>query len=490
MSNYQQLMQTEVFDYWRALTGTLEQRNLLKQKAQDGRPVKPQAVAIVDQAGDRVLYLLDMQRLAGVSRERWLDRDLWKQWRAALRGRRVAVADGYGLVICVARTPGQQCKRLPASIPLDLGDLPEGPYHVTLGHTKRGPVVLDLAEKHRAVLCGGTSGAGKTNLMQSIILQACAKHGPSEFRVAIVDTKQVDFSGPYTRLPHLFGDIAHTVAEAETLIEAVEQERLRRQALMADAGVADWRDLDGLGLLLLVVDEAADFAKTGAMETLVDVARKGRAFGVSIVLGTQLPSAKVIDAQVRANLPTAIAFRCRTHLESQAILGTGGAEKLDRPGLALTYLERWETVQVLRVKADATDGLAHQVAAPKRPALPELEAELVRYAVSELDGAFTIGALYDAFRGDVSKRQLTKLAQRWESRGWLTEPEHATDPRKVTDELAALAGVSPALDGGSDDRVTGMTGGDRAQKTVIGGDDRGAEAMIGTVTGPIPAFLQ
>jgi DNA segregation ATPase FtsK/SpoIIIE-like protein len=52
--------------------------------------------------------------------------------------------------------------------------------------------------------------------------------------------------------------------------------------------VSDWRDLDDPPpLLLLVVDEAADFAGTGAMETLTMVGRKGRAFGVSIVVGTQ-----------------------------------------------------------------------------------------------------------------------------------------------------------------------------------------------------------
>lgn len=439
--NAEQLTHREVYGYWRAITGTLEQRRLLRQKAGDGRIIKPQAVAIVDQAGGRVLYVLDMLRLAGVARERWLDRDLWHQWRAALSGRRVVVADGYGLVVCVAREPGPVvAKRLPAEIPLTGERVPGEPYTVTLGLTKRGPVTLDVAGTERAILCGGAPGGGKSNLMQSIILQLATKHRPDEFQVAIVDTKQVDFGPAFGRLPHLFAPIAHTMDEATALIGAVEQERLRRQAVMAAEGVNHWRKLvEPFPLLLLAVDEAADFARTSAMDTLVESARKGRAFGVSFVVGTQLPSARVIDPQVRAALETVIAFRCRTHLESQAILGVGGAEKLDRPGLALTYLNgKWRTVQTLKVNVDATDGLVHQVAAPTAPALSEIEAALVQYAVQELGGAFTIGRLYQEFGGRVSKRQLTKLGKRWELRGWLTTPAHAADPRRVTDELLAL----------------------------------------------------
>jgi len=490
--DYEQLAQREVVEYWRTILGTLKQRNLLKARPQQGGYIVPQALAILDK--DRAYYVLDMLRLAGVPREKWLDPDLWRQWRAALSGRKVCVADGYGLVICVARTPGlPSAKRLPAMIPLTSERIPDGMYTVTLGQSKQGDVVLDLAGAHRAILTGGTSGAGKTNFMQSIILQLCSKHSSDEFQVAIVDTKQVDFAGAFDRLPNLFGEIAHTVEDSARLIEAVEQERRRRQAVMASEGVADWRALaEPFSLLLLVVDEAADFARDPAMDTLVEVARKGRAFGVSIVLGTQLPSARVINPQIRANLPTAIAFQCRTHLESQAILGTGGAEALDRPGLALAFLDgKWRTIQTLRVDAKAS-GLAERVSVPPTPALEPLYAAMVRYALDDLDGAFTIGRLYDQFGGQISKRQLTRLGQRWELRGWLTTPAHATDPRRVTDELAALA--SEGLPCGqrcqNGDTVIGVTGGDRASEPVIGSGDRALEPVIGAMRGgfPVPTY--
>jgi hypothetical protein len=462
MKNYQRQQTDEVVVYWRQIVSTLDQRGLLKKRPREGGKVLPVADAIL--LPERCLFVLDMQRLGGIPRETWLDEALWNQWRAALGGRRVLVSDGGGLAIQVAREPGQrERKRLPKVIPLTPEEIPEEPYRVTLGHDRGGPVILDLAGKHRAILTGGASGSGKTNLMQSVVLQLAARHGPDEAQVAVVDTKAVDFSGAYERLPHLFEPIARDLGDAAELIERVEQERIRRQAVMAEAGVSDWRDLpEPFPLLLLVVDEAADFRGDVAMETLVEIARKGRAMGVSILLGTQSPSSKVIDPQVRANLPTAIAFQARTYVESKVILGCKGAEDLTRPGQALTFVGgAWRKVQVLRVEPDAVGDFISEQVTVERPAadqsiLSDVERALVRYAVEEQDGAFTINRLYEQFKGRISKRQLSKLGKAWERRGWLTEPEHATAPRICTEKVISLA-----LGAETGDRVTGMTGGDR-----------------------------
>jgi hypothetical protein len=449
----------EIVGYWRGIVATLNQRGLLRDRPRQGGKVLPEADAIL--LPDRCIFALDLHRLGGIPREAWLSPELWAQWRAILQGRRVIVSDGAGLFIQVGRRPDKRtAKRLPEVIPLDLDAMLEGAYTVTLGVTKAGPVVLDLAGDHRAILTGGTSGSGKTNLMQSVVLQLAAKHTPDEFRAAIVDTKEVDFGRDYAGLPHLFLPVAQDLDAAARLIEQVEGERQRRQALMAQAGVADWREMpqeEEVPLLLLVVDEAADFARTPAMETLVEIARKGRAMGIAIVLGTQSPSSKVIDPQVRANLPTAIAFQTRTEVESRVILGRKGAEELDRPGLALAFVGgEWQTMQTLQVEPETVRALIGRVAVPQLPALDGIEADLVRYALAELEGAFIINALDAAFHGAISRRQIVKLARKWELRGWLTAPAHATDPRRVTPELASLA-----LNVECGHTVTGDTGGHR-----------------------------
>jgi DNA segregation ATPase FtsK/SpoIIIE-like protein len=455
----------EVIIYWRQIVGTLGQRGLVKQRPQQGGAILPVADAFL--LPDRCIFALDMQRLGGIPREEWLKQELWRQWRAALQGRRVFVSDGGGLAITVAREPGQ---RQPATIPLNLDEVSDAPYEVILGHTRCGRVTLDLAEGNRAILTGGWSGGGKTNLIQSIVLQLAAKHGSHEFQVSIVDPKQVDFGPltPYAHLPHLAGPVAYTIEEASRSIEGVYTEFLRRQALMAAAGVADWRDLigtDRLPLLLLAIDEAADLAGTPAAGTVVRLAREARAMGISLIFGTQHPTTQVIDSQVKANLTTAVAFQTRTAVESQAILGCKGAEELNRPGLALTFLDgRWQTVQTLRVEPEAAEALAGQVAAPQLPALDDVEADLVRYAVEHLDDAFIINHLYEVFGARISKRQLTKLGQQWEARGWLTPPASRSDPRRVTGELVGLA-----LGRENGDTVTRMTRGDTAPEVVTQG---------------------
>jgi hypothetical protein len=457
-------LMSKVISVWQAIVSTLLQRGLLRERTRQGGVVLPKGIALL--LPDRVVFLLDMQHLGGVSREAWLDRNLWAQCRAALEGRQIFVSDGGGLAITVALESGSRRQRVPALIPLTAEHLPDEPYQVTLGYDPRGPILLDLAGDQRAILVGGTTGSGKTNLLQSIVLQLAAKHSPHEVAFAIVDTKEVDFNQEYAGLSHLFtpfdngrnirpeaGSIAHDLEDAARLIERVENERLRRQALMAQAGVADWRDYDygaadPFPLLLLVVDEAADFARTQAMKTLVQVARKGRAFGISIVVGTQYPTTDVIDAQVKANLPVAIGFQTRTTGESRVILGRAGAEKLDRPGLALAFLDgRWRTVQTLRAEPGLVRPFVAGHVAVERPALGEVEAELVVYAIEELDGAFIINTLYEAFKGQISKYRLTQLAQQWESRGWLTPEQRNeqgyTQGRMVTDELAWLAMDQP-----------------------------------------------
>ena len=77
---------------------------------------------------------------------------------------------------------------------------------------------------------------------------------------------------------------------------------------------------------------------------------------------------------------------------------------------------------------------------PSSP-LTDLERRLVAYALEKMDGRFKVNQLARAFSGEgVTNYQVQKLAERFELRGWLTHPQHATDARRVTDELRSLAG--------------------------------------------------
>lgn len=382
--------------------------------------------------------------------------------------RRVVVTDYDRIFIQVAYHPEMpRLIRLPSGVPLDLSALPPEPYRVLFGTGDAGDVTLDLSVDHRAILAGGYTGSGKSNLIKSVLLQLARKHPPAEVQVALCDLKRVDFGPltPYATLPHLYSPIAYSLEQATTTIEEVYGEFLRRQVLMARAGVDDWRKLpddERVPLLLLIVDEIARLAETPAMATLCDLGREGRAMGISILAATQHPTSDVIDTQLKANLPTCLAFQTRTELESRTILGRKGAEDLRNVGRALGFLDgRWQQVQTLGVADGIAESLLGLPAVPvQAPVLAPVEAALVRYAVEHLDGAFTVNRLYDALRtgglksygakfGDISKDKITELGRRWQARGWLTTPGRNENGHKVgrcvTSELLRLAGISEAL---------------------------------------------
>jgi len=432
---------SEVVTYWRGIVGTLAQRGLLRQR-QDGQKVIPEAVAVVDPK--RVSFVLDMLRLAGVSRESWLDHDLWAQIRAALQGRRVIVADSGGLAVVIAREPGEpERKRLPRRVILSAETIPQGDYTAYLGESKSGRVILDLAEGERAILAGGTPGSGKTGTLTSLVLQLARKNDPERLALAIVDLKRLDFTR-LAALPHLVKDVATTEPEAVDLVAWCVQEMERRQAIMTASGVNRWELLpegDRFPLLLLVIDEAADFAKSDVMTSLVELARKSRACGIALIAATQRPDADVFSPQAKANFTTRVAFRTVDRSNSQVILDRTGAEKLTRPGLCLTNAGgQWRKVQAAFVPDDA---LPTWVDAPHSHVLDDTERALIQFALDELSGAFTISELYTAFKGEVSQYALEKLGRSWELRGWLSAPTYDVDGRKqarqVLPELAALA---------------------------------------------------
>jgi hypothetical protein len=123
----------EAYQTWNAVIATLRQRGLLT----NGQ--SPVADGIL--LPDRLIFVLDMQRLAGIPREAWLDPDLHRQLRAALGGRPVVVTDFFGLAVQVGRQPLQPPQPLPRHIPLDLSHcLPGLKYPVPLGVGRRGPM--------------------------------------------------------------------------------------------------------------------------------------------------------------------------------------------------------------------------------------------------------------------------------------------------------------------------------------------------------------
>lgn len=101
----------EVVGYWQQIIDVMRQMSLLTERTQQGDEQVPVADAIL--LPERCIFVLDMQQLAGIARDVWLDPALWAQWEEALQGRRVSVSAGGGLALTVAREPTQPLSTIP-----------------------------------------------------------------------------------------------------------------------------------------------------------------------------------------------------------------------------------------------------------------------------------------------------------------------------------------------------------------------------------------
>jgi S-DNA-T family DNA segregation ATPase FtsK/SpoIIIE len=216
-----------------------------------------------------------------------------------------------------------------------------------LGISAEGPVPIDLVRDGPHVLVGGTTGAGKSELLQTFVTSLALAHRPDALSFVLIDYKGGSAFTDCARLPHVLGVVtdldAHLTTRALTSLEA---ELKRRERLLAEVGAKDLDDYrrsarpgaPPLGRLVLVVDEFKMLADDlpDFVAGLVRLAAIGRSLGVHLVLATQRP-AGIISADMRANISLRIALRVRDRADSDDVIESPEAASIsDRtPGRAL-----------------------------------------------------------------------------------------------------------------------------------------------------------
>lgn len=230
-----------------------------------------------------------------------------------------------------------ELRALPSRVSVYDAPTPKTPA-LLVGQTASGPLSLPLQNLGN-VLVGGLPGSGKSELLAAMI--AGLLPHPRYARVAIIDPKLVDFGVIPSDLAGLWQPVATDQAAAIDLVGEVLAECQRRFAMLKEAGARSLAAYNAsasgerLPYLVAFVDELADFAGDKRFGPLaLEIGRKGRAAGVSLVLATQRPSADVVDSSLRAVAGASIAFRVRNVYDSRTIIGDGGAELLpaDVPG--------------------------------------------------------------------------------------------------------------------------------------------------------------
>ncbi|GAA2025854.1 hypothetical protein GCM10009740_14480 [Terrabacter terrae] len=217
-----------------------------------------------------------------------------------------------------------------------------------LGLDAEGEVSIDLAADGPHALVGGTTGSGKSELLQSLVAGLAVTSPPDELSFVLVDYKGGSAFSECARLPHTVGLVtdldAHLTARALVSLDA---EMKRRERLLAQAGARDLHeyrraagvcpDLAPLARLVIVVDEFKALAEEfpDFIDGLVRVAALGRSLGLHLVLATQRP-AGIVSADMRANVALRIALRVRDRSDSEDVVDCADAASLDprTPGRA------------------------------------------------------------------------------------------------------------------------------------------------------------
>ena len=203
--------------------------------------------------------------------------------------------------------------------------------------TNNCPVVLDIASAPH-VLIAGTTGSGKSVLLNSIITSLLYKITPSDGQLIMIDPKKTELTA-YSDLPHLAAPIVTDTSKAINVLENICAEMSERYSILSNTGVKELSEAPDLfPRLYVVIDELADLMITSRYEveaTIVRIAQLGRAAGIHLIIATQRPTTGILTGLIKANIPTKIALSVSNIADSIAILNHGGAEKLTGRGDAI-----------------------------------------------------------------------------------------------------------------------------------------------------------
>lgn len=235
---------------------------------------------------------------------------------------------------------------------------------VVLGKDISGNIVITDLAKMPHLLIAGTTGSGKSVCVNSLLLSILFKASPEEVKMVLIDPKMVEFS-KYKGVPHLLIPVVSDVKKAAGALNWAVSEMLNRYKTFAAYNVRDigsynrvvdtykekYKDIpsdtpeedlpltdSGLPIprermpkIVIAIDELADLmmaSPTEVEESICRLAQMARAAGMHLVIATQRPSVNVITGVIKANIPSRIALKTSSQIDSRTILDLSGAERL------------------------------------------------------------------------------------------------------------------------------------------------------------------
>ena len=223
-----------------------------------------------------------------------------------------------------------------------------------LGKDASGEALVTDLTRMPHCLIAGTTGSGKSVCINSIIMSIMYMQRPDTVKLILIDPKVVEMAA-FKDIPHLMCPVINDASRATSVLEWACEKMDERYDLLAEAGVRNLKDYNSLTLeelverfnpatpeeeakipkklpyVVIIVDELADLMMTSGKEveaSIVRLAQKARAVGIHLILATQRPQATVVTGLIKANMPSKIAFRVGSKMDSRIVLDQNGAELL------------------------------------------------------------------------------------------------------------------------------------------------------------------
>lgn len=299
------------------------------------------------------------------------------------------------------------------------------PLQVALGVDIDGNnVYVDIAKMPHGLIAGATN-SGKSVCINTVLASLLIKNSPEELKLILIDPKMVELIA-YNDLPHLITPVITDAKMASQALKWAVEEMEKRYKLFADNRSRDIKgfndnvkagriDSELMPYMVIVIDELADLMMVAANDVedaIQRITQKARAAGIHLIVATQRPTTDVVKGTIKSNIPTRIAFKVASFVDSTTILDGAGAENLlgkgdmllkevDRPfrlqGAYIPDDEIYQLTDYIRDNSETNYTLDHE----------ELKNKAI-FKETKLDEYFTVVAEYVVETGSASINAIIK----------------------------------------------------------------------------------
>lgn len=190
------------------------------------------------------------------------------------------------------------------------------------------------------IVIAGVTNSGKSNFLKNIVLQLIAKNTPEELKIIAADLKDGSTFFRFKSIPHLEKPITTSASEALAYLAWLEAETSRRQKILVASDCEKYdeyimeKKVAPFPYLLAIFEEVSTLSgyEKSVQGRLQELTSKSRSAGISIILSTQFPKAKILDSSITTNCSGKFCFKVGSVSQSLVVLGEKGAEKLKGGG--------------------------------------------------------------------------------------------------------------------------------------------------------------